>query len=66
MDPKEPSLQQPWKEWYKPSATPSVDPRPVAKSLRGRGQGSLPQKPRNVNLAIDAPVTERVELLESA
>ena len=66
MDPKAPSLQQPWQEWYKPSATPTIDPRSAPKSLRGRSQGSQPQKPRNVNLAIDTPITERVELVESA
>lgn len=65
MDSKTTSLKQPWQEWYKPSATPIVDLRSVPKSLRGRAQGSLPQKSRNVNFAIDTPVTERVELVKS-
>ena len=45
------SPTQPWKQWYKP--TTEVDSDPLAKPISlGRGnQGSLPQKPRNVDLS---------------
>jgi hypothetical protein len=51
MDSHSTSLSQPWKRWYK--AETSLDVKPLDKpiSLGYARQGSLPQKPRQVDLS---------------
>lgn len=49
------SLKQPWRAWYKPGKGMDVNPLAEPKSLTGKGQGTLPQKPRQVDLAAEAP-----------
>jgi hypothetical protein len=44
-------LAQPWQEWYTPVKDFNYCPRKYAITSRGSGQGSIPQKPRNVDLS---------------
>ena len=45
------SLSQPWKKWYKAEKSLDINPLNKPISLSHAGQGSLPQKPRKVDLS---------------
>ncbi|KAF2259244.1 hypothetical protein CC78DRAFT_586155 [Lojkania enalia] len=47
------SLSQPWKSWYTPANRTGLNPLVNPKPLNGKGQGSLPRKPRHVDLSVD-------------
>ncbi len=56
------SLRQPWKEWFKADERADVNPLNKPVSLGRARQGSLPQKPRQVDLSAEkkskTPVTD--------
>ena len=45
------SLSQPWKSWYKAETSLDINPLNKPISLGRARQGSLPQKPRQVDLS---------------
>ncbi|KAK1771979.1 hypothetical protein QBC33DRAFT_555141 [Phialemonium atrogriseum] len=47
------SLKQPWKAWYKTGESKDANPLSKLKSICGRGQGSIPQRPRQVDLTAE-------------
>ena len=47
------SLKQPWKEWFKVEKNLNVRPLENPVNLGRARQGSLPQKPRNVDLSAE-------------
>lgn len=56
QSPRSSSLKQPWKAWYKKmdsKDTANVFSNP--KPLNGKTQGSLPQKPRQVDFSTEKP-----------
>jgi hypothetical protein len=52
--PRSLSLKQPWKAWYKKmDAKDTIDQFSDPKPINGRTQGSLPQKPRQVDFSAE-------------
>lgn len=50
MDTPTTALSQPWKKWYKADNSSNANPLQKPISLIRARQGSLPQKPREIDL----------------
>lgn len=51
MEPSEALLRQPWKKWFMAEKRLDLNPLDAPVSLGRPRQGSLPQKPRQVDLS---------------
>jgi len=58
MESSRASLRQPWKEWFMAEKCLDVNPLDKPVSLGRARQGSLPQKPRQVDLSKEKKKSE--------